>query len=78
MRLAFGWVEKKRRSGGQAATFSSTTKEHLRVLKLPTTEKEWLPLTRDARAWNKRMSTRTHEVAAQRQKWTASGRQATN
>ena len=66
MRLAFGWVELKRRSGGQAATFASTTKEHLRVLKIPIAEKEWLPLTRDARAWNKRMSTKKHEVAAQR------------
>ena len=78
MRLAFGWVELKRQSGGQAATFASTTKEHLRVLKMPTAEKEWLPLTRDARAWNKRMSTKTHEVAAQPKKRAARGQRATN
>ena len=63
---------------GAAATFASTTKEHLRVLKMPTAEKEWLPLTRDAGAWNKRMSTKTHKVAAQPKKWTASGKRTTN
>ena len=71
-------MQLKRQSGGQAATFASTTKEHLKVLKLPTTEKEWLPLTRDARAWNKRVSTKAHEIAAQLKKWTARGKRTTN
>ena len=60
VRLAFGWVDSKHRSGGQAASFASTTKEHLKEMNLPTDDKDWLPLTRNAREWSKLITKNPH------------------
>ena len=59
-RLAFGWVDTKRRSGGQAASLASTTKVHLAVMNLPTNERDWLPLAANPREWWRLINKKPH------------------
>ena len=71
-------MEKKRRSGGQAASFASTTKEHLKIMNLPTAEGGWLPMASNARAWSKLILNKPHETPARLGARAASSKQPAN
>ena len=63
-KLAFGRVDKKRRSGGQAASLASTTKMHLKAMDLPTDDKDWKPLTEHSKTWWELINNKPHEVSS--------------